>query len=58
MAAKSSPSDSVNRSEPPKDASMTEIEENTPDAEEVLSVIDSLKKQVTADRSVSVKVKA
>ncbi|OMO56633.1 hypothetical protein CCACVL1_26403 [Corchorus capsularis] len=55
MAAKSSPSDSVNRSEPPKDASMTEIEENTPNAEEVLSVIDSLKKQVTADRSVSVK---
>ncbi|XP_022775178.1 histone-lysine N-methyltransferase CLF-like isoform X2 [Durio zibethinus] len=55
MAAKSSLSASVDRSEPPKDSSMTQIEENTSTVKEVLSVIDSLKKQVSADRSVSVK---
>ncbi|XWS41886.1 hypothetical protein CRYUN_Cryun17cG0121000 [Craigia yunnanensis] len=55
MAAESSPSASVDGSEPPKDSSMTQIEENTLTVKEVLSVIDSLKKQVTADRSVSVK---
>ena len=35
---------------------MMQIEENSLTVEEILSVIDSLKKQVTADRSVSVKV--
>ncbi|XP_022739202.1 histone-lysine N-methyltransferase CLF-like isoform X2 [Durio zibethinus] len=55
MAAKSSPSDSVDRSEPPNDSSMTQTEENTVTVKEVLLIIDSLKKQVTADRSVYVK---
>lgn len=35
---------------------MTQIEEKAVAVEEVLSVIDSLKQQVTADRSVYVKV--
>ncbi|XVE82820.1 hypothetical protein DITRI_Ditri16bG0036200 [Diplodiscus trichospermus] len=55
MAAKSSSSGSADRSEPPKDSSMTKIEEKALTDKEVLSVIDSLKKQVTADRSVYIK---
>ncbi|XP_021275328.1 histone-lysine N-methyltransferase CLF [Herrania umbratica] len=55
MAEKSSPSASADRSEAPKDSSMTQSEENNLTVKEVLSVIDLLKKQVTADRSVSVK---
>ncbi|KAG4175594.1 hypothetical protein ERO13_A11G194300v2 [Gossypium hirsutum] len=54
MAAKSSPSASADRSGSPKDSSMTTDEKN-PTVKEVLLIIDSLKIQLTADRSVFVK---
>ncbi|KAA3474183.1 histone-lysine N-methyltransferase CLF-like isoform X1 [Gossypium australe] len=54
MAAKSSPSASADRSGSPKDSSMT-TDEKTPTVKEVLLIIDSLKTQLTADRSVFVK---
>ncbi|XP_012491835.1 histone-lysine N-methyltransferase CLF isoform X2 [Gossypium raimondii] len=54
MAAKSSPSASADRSGSPKDSSMT-TDEKTPTVKEVLLIIDSLKTQLTADRSVYVK---
>ncbi|XWS33589.1 hypothetical protein CRYUN_Cryun22dG0096200 [Craigia yunnanensis] len=55
MEAKYSPSASADRSEPHKDSSMSQIEEKALTVKKVLSVIGSLKKQVTADRSVSIK---
>lgn len=51
MASKAS----ANRSDPVKDSSAMEPQETSQNGKEVLSVIDSLKKQVAADRSVSVK---
>ncbi|GLU20041.1 hypothetical protein SLE2022_362580 [Rubroshorea leprosula] len=53
-AAKSSPSVSATGSEPPKDSSMIQRQENAPTAPEILSSIDSLKKKVTAKRCISV----
>ncbi|KAK5793017.1 histone-lysine N-methyltransferase CLF-like [Gossypium arboreum] len=57
MTAKPSRSASADRSEPPKDSSMTQIEGKSLSVKEILSVIDSLKKQVAADRSLSVKTR-
>ncbi|KAG8478356.1 hypothetical protein CXB51_028116 [Gossypium anomalum] len=54
MAAKSSLSASADRSGSPKGSSMT-TDEKTPTVKEVLLIIDSLKTQLTADRSVFVK---
>ncbi|KAK8483625.1 hypothetical protein V6N13_133146 [Hibiscus sabdariffa] len=55
MTAKPSPSASTDGSEPPKDSTMTQVEEKSVSSKEILSVIDSLKKQVAANRSLFVK---
>lgn len=55
MASKASPSASPSRSDLPKDSSMTGPEETSPTLKEISSVIDSLKKQVVADRAVFIK---
>eukprot|EP00257_Ricinus_communis_P018700 XP_015577488.1 histone-lysine N-methyltransferase CLF [Ricinus communis] len=55
MASKSSPSASASRSEPPKDSLTVEAQEMSLTSKEILSVIDSIKKQVAANRCVSIK---
>ncbi|XP_023876365.1 histone-lysine N-methyltransferase CLF isoform X2 [Quercus suber] len=56
MASKASPnSASPCRSDPPKDSSMTGPQETSPAQTDILAVIESLKKQVAADRSVFIK---
>ncbi|KAK9285936.1 hypothetical protein L1049_025138 [Liquidambar formosana] len=57
MASKASPpaSASPSRSDPLKDLQMTKPQETSPTPRDILSVIDSLKKQVAADRCVSIK---
>ncbi|GAV67751.1 SET domain-containing protein [Cephalotus follicularis] len=50
----SDPSPSASRSEPHDDSLMTKSLETTPTLKHISSVIDSLKKQVAADRSVSI----
>ncbi|KAF5463770.1 hypothetical protein F2P56_013906 [Juglans regia] len=57
MASKTSPSASTTRLDPPKDASMMKLQETSLIRKEILTVIDSVKKQVAAGRSVSVKNK-
>ncbi|KAF3972951.1 hypothetical protein CMV_003591 [Castanea mollissima] len=53
MASKASPnSASPCRSDPPKDSSMTGPQETSPAQKDISVVIESLKKQVAADRSV------
>ncbi|GKU94770.1 hypothetical protein SLEP1_g8215 [Rubroshorea leprosula] len=51
-AARSLPSVSETGSEPRKNSSMTQQQENTSAVREIISVIDSLKKQVTANRCI------
>ncbi|XP_021633083.1 histone-lysine N-methyltransferase CLF isoform X2 [Manihot esculenta] len=57
MASKSSPAASASRSDPPKDSQelVAKPQETSLSMKEVLSVIDSLKKQVAATRCVSIK---
>ncbi|KAL2348378.1 hypothetical protein Fmac_002378 [Flemingia macrophylla] len=55
MASKPSPSPSSSRSEPLVDPSTTKVEVSGPMVKDVLLVIDSLKKQVAAERVVYVK---
>ncbi|KAF2283740.1 hypothetical protein GH714_014701 [Hevea brasiliensis] len=57
MASKASPSPSASRSDPPKDSpvQMTKPQETSLTIKEIFSVIDSLKKQVVANRCVSIK---
>ncbi|KAG2724385.1 hypothetical protein I3843_01G015600 [Carya illinoinensis] len=57
MASKASPSASTTGLDPPKDASMMKLQETSLIRKEILTVIDSVKKQVAAGRSVSVKNK-
>ncbi|MCI19574.1 histone-lysine N-methyltransferase CLF-like [Trifolium medium] len=59
MASKSPPPpfpSSSSRSNPPLDASTKKLEDASPAVKDVLSVIESLKKQVAAKRVVTVKV--
>ncbi|KAJ0097366.1 hypothetical protein Patl1_28653 [Pistacia atlantica] len=55
MASKASPSASASKSEPLKESSMTKSQDKTTSHKEILSVIDSLKKQLAADHCVSIK---
>lgn len=57
MASKGSPSASANRSDPLQDASTTGPQEASALLKEILTVIDSIKKQVSANRAVSIKDK-
>ncbi|KAA8531679.1 hypothetical protein F0562_006604 [Nyssa sinensis] len=53
--ASPSPPASASRSEPPNDPTMAVLVETSPAPREILSVIDSLKKKVAADRSAYIK---
>ncbi|XP_057974688.1 histone-lysine N-methyltransferase CLF isoform X2 [Malania oleifera] len=59
MSSKVSPSASASASgsELPMDPPMARLQETSPTSREILSVIDSFKKQVAADRCISIKIK-